>query len=490
MKGMSRSLNYTLPIALIAGLGLSANSVAESGFLKSAHELNGEFRGFCLDVPGHTPNINLDGPLRLHSCKYGEDATDQEWEWLGNGQIYATPFDRCLAAEELAVNGALYIKECADVPEQVWTISDAGNVSPVSHPEFCITIEDEYRLAGAPPWISPVYYAREADLQVCASHDATLTQFRWGDLEELHRSHADTLGRHMPPELASGIRGITSRGGGAQETAALYRDQPRVYEPGEIEVAEGIVYGPHERHRLDIHTDKYRYGDELMPVIIYFHGGGFVRGNRAASRNVSDYFSSLGLVGVNATYRLAADAPWPAGSQDVASAVAWVRENISEYSGDPSQIFVVGISAGAFHVAEYAFRPGIAGENVPRPAGVVLISGIYGADSSDPSDGRIAYFGDDFPRWPEISILGNITRTDVPILLSISDYDSEATKASFVNLVSELTLEHGQMPRMVQLIGHNHYSSGSSIGTQDTQLSREILQLIRAAQGAHLKPQK
>jgi triacylglycerol lipase len=482
MKGIKRFLILKFPVGLI-GFGLSVTASAESEFLKSAHELNGEFRGFCLDVPGHTPDIRVDDPLRLHSCKYGEDATDQEWEWRANSQIYAPPFDRCLAAGALAAHGALYIRVCADVPEQQWTISDAGNVSPASRPDLCITIEDDYRLAGTPPWISPVYYAREADLQVCADHDATLTQFRWGELEELDRTNADTLSNHMPPDLAASIRENVNRGVGAQETAALYRDQSRVYEMGEIEVAEDIAYGPHERHRLDIHTDNYRYGDLPMPVVMYFHGGGFVGGNRASSRNVSDYFASLGLVGVNATYRLASDAQWPAGSQDVAAAVAWVRENIGDYGGDPNQIIVVGKSAGAFHVAEYALRPEIAGDQGPAPAGVALISGTYSADPVDPSAGRIAYFGDDFEQWSDISVLGNMTRTDIPLLLSISDYDSRTTQASFADLVHELTAGYGRMPRVVQLIGHDHFSPNPSIGTQDTQLSREILQLIRSTKG-------
>lgn len=483
MKTMIRLLSCALSITLIL-VGYTAPASAQSAFLKSAHELNGEFRGFCLDVPGHTPNINLDGPLRLHSCKYGEDATDQEWKWIGNGHILAAPFDRCLAAEELTAGGTLYIRDCAEVPEQLWTISDAGNVSPTSRTDLCITIEDDYRLAGAPPWIAPVYYAREADLQICADHDAALTQFRWGELEELERPNADTLSNHMPPQLAAKIRDIVSRGAGAQETAALYRDQPRVYEMGEIEVAENIAYGPHEKHRLDIHTDNYRYGDIPMPVVMYFHGGGFVRGNRANSRNVADYFASLGLVGVNATYRLAADAQWPAGSQDVARAVAWVRENIGDYAGDPNQIFVIGKSAGAFHVAEYALRPEIAGDRGPAPAGVVLISGNYGANTSNASQGRIDYFGDDFEQWQNISTLGNIARSDIPLLLSISAYDLPGTKASFVGLIHELTLRYDRMPRVAQLIGHDHYSPNPSIGTQDTQLSREILQLIRSVQGA------
>lgn len=480
MKNLIRTLYRTLPAAVI-GIGLSTNVSAQSAFLKSAHELNGEFRGFCLDVPGHTPNINLDGPLRLHSCKYGEDATDQEWAWTDNGQLLAVPFDRCLAAETLAGNGALFIKECAEVPEQLWTINAVGNVSPAARPDLCIAIEDDYRLAGAPPWISPVYYARESDLQVCADHPAHLTQFRWGELDELERSNADTLSNHMSPQFAAALREHASRGAGPREIEALYSDQPRVYEMGEIEVAENIAYGPHEKHRLDVHTDNYRYGDTPMPVVVYFHGGGFVRGSRETNRNVADYFASLGLVGVNATYRLAADAQWPAGSQDVASAVAWVRDNIADYGGDPRQITVIGKSAGAFHVAEYALRPDIAGDDGPAPAGVVLISGTYGADRSDSSDGEVAYFGERIERPSEISIVENITRTEIPLLLSISDFDNDALKLEFTSLVHKLTAEHGRLPRTVQLVGHDHYSPNVSIGTQDTQLSREILQIIRSS---------
>ncbi|HSG63373.1 MAG TPA: alpha/beta hydrolase fold domain-containing protein, partial [Gammaproteobacteria bacterium] len=188
---------------------------------------------------------------------------------------------------------------------------------------------------------------------------------------------------------------------------------------------------------------------------------------------------------VNATYRLAPEAKWPAGSRDVARAVAWVREQIRDYGGDPAQIYVIGKSAGAFHVAEFAFRPDIAGDTGPAVAGVVLISGTYAADDASPSANRVAYFGEDLARWPEISVLGHITRDSIPILASISEYDSESTKASFAELVRELTVEHQRMPRTVQLIGHDHYAPNPSIGTADTQLSAEILQLIRSTAGGH-----
>ena len=159
----------------------------------------------------------------------------------------------------------------------------------------------------------------------------------------------------MPPELVTAIRQVTEQGNGASGTRPLYEDQPRVYELDEIEVTRNLSYGSHERQHLDIHTDRLRRSDQPMPVIMYFHGGGFIRGDKDGSRNVADYFASLGLVGVNATYRLAPEAKFPDGANDMGAAVAWVQENIAEYGGDPSRVFVIGKSAAAAHAATYAF---------------------------------------------------------------------------------------------------------------------------------------
>ena len=281
----------------------------------------------------------------------------------------------------------------------------------------------------------------------------------------------------MPAELAAAIRRVTEQGVASSETSSLYTDQPRIYELEEIEVAGNISYGPHERHLLDVHTDTHRNGDG-RPVIMYFHGGGFVRGNKDGNRNVADYFASLGLVGVNATYRLAPEAKWPDGANDVGAAVAWVKENISEYGGDPNQIFVVGKSAAAAHAATYAFRPDVLNPGIPAAAGVIMVSGSYGADSETASEGRISYFGDDFSQWPNISTIGNVERTSIPVMFTVSEFDNPGVAPSLVSLLGEVTEKQGQMPRVVQLIGHNHYSPNPSVGTQDTQLSSAILQFV------------
>ena len=467
----------------IFALCIAAAAGAQSAsFLKTTQPFADDARGFCLDLPGAPPNMALDRPIQSHSCKYGVDSSDLKFVWRDSGQIEAPTYGVCVTAQRVEAGSPLYARDCdrAPGPEQSWSRGPDGQVRPTSRPDLCVTLSSDFRIAGTPAMVMPVFHARDVSLEACSGSAQARQQFRAGMPDELPSSFVATPGQQMPEHLAAAVREIVSRGAGARETARLYDNEPRVYDLSEIEVDGDIAYGPHERHRLDVHTSKVRHTSSRVPVVVYVHGGGFVRGNRHSSRNVSDYFASLGLVGVNITYRLAPEAKWPAGSQDVASAIDWVRENIADYGGDPNQIYVIGKSAGAFHVAEFALRPSVAGDEGPAVAGVVLVSGTYAADTTNPSQGRLDYFGEDLTRWSEISILGNIERTEIPFLLSISDFDSDTTKASFAELTRILTVDYARMPRVVQLSGHDHYAPNPSIGTVDTQLSAEILHLIRS----------
>jgi len=481
---MSLTSIISLIFAFCAATAASAQTAA---FFKTTQSFADDARGFCLDLPGAPPNMDFGRPIQSHSCKYGVDSSDLVFAWRDTGQIEAPEFDVCLTAQRIEAGSPLHARDCsrAPGPEQIWSRGPDGEVRPASRSDLCVTLDSDYRLAGTPAWITPVFHARDVSLEACSSAAQARQQFRPGMPDELPSSFVATPGQQMPEHLAAAVREIVSRGAGARETARLYDDEPRVYELAEIEVDADIAYGPHERHRLDVHTSTVRRSSAPVPVVVYVHGGGFVRGNRHSSRNVSDYFASLGLVGVNITYRLAPEAKWPSGSQDVSRAVAWVRANASDYGGDPNQIYVIGKSAGAFHVAEFALRPTVAGDDGPAVAGVVLVSGTYVADAGNPSQGRIDYFGEDLSRWSDISILGNIERTEIPFLLSISDFDSDTTKASFAELARTLTVDYRRMPRTVQLFGHDHYAPNPSIGTVDTQLSAEILHLIRTTSGSY-----
>jgi len=215
-----------------------------------------------------------------------------------------------------------------------------------------------------------------------------------------------------------------------------------------------------------------------VPVVAVFHGGGLIGGSRANTVTVADYFASIGLVGVNAGYRLAPDSKWPEGARDVAAVITWLHDHVAEYGGNPDQIFTVGISTGSLHTAMYVFRPELVPAATPRIAGAIFCSGPYTFDFSDPTMGELAYFGSDKTRWPQMVVPGNITRFDIPVLMTTAEWDDPRYFAPAAQLFSELVLKHAVMPRYRQSLGHNHVSQLLSIGTVDTSISREILDFI------------
>lgn len=99
---------------------------------------------------------------------------------------------------------------------------------------------------------------------------------------------------------------------------------------------------------LDIYTPK---GAESLPVTVYVHGGGWQKGDKSRAGGMAEAYNNEGYVFVSTNYRLAPDAAFPAWPEDVAAAVAWVHEHISEYGGNPEQLCLMGHSAGAHLVA-------------------------------------------------------------------------------------------------------------------------------------------
>ncbi|HEY7673111.1 MAG TPA: alpha/beta hydrolase [Gammaproteobacteria bacterium] len=291
---------------------------------------------------------------------------------------------------------------------------------------------------------------------------------------------ADVARAGMPGDVAAALAAFGHEFDGeiARQTAAIYAAVPHVYAANAIEVIKDLAYGPHERQHLDIRVLKGARPQVPTPVIVSFHGGGLVGGNREAIANVAEYFATLGYVGVNSGYRLAPDSTWPEGGRDVAAAVTWLHDNVARYGGDPEQIFVIGISTGAFHAATFVFRPELMPATSARPAGAILVSGPYDFDFESPSRGELAYFGADPARWPERVVTGNVTRADIPVLMTTAEWDNARYTRAYAALFEELVIEHGVVPRYLQSLGHNHSSQLLSVGTADTSVSSIIVDFI------------
>lgn len=107
-----------------------------------------------------------------------------------------------------------------------------------------------------------------------------------------------------------------------------------------IPVAEGEI-------RIRIYNDAGRFIKRMLPVVVYYHGGGFQHG----SIETFDYYSrklasSLEAVVVVIEYRLAPDFVFPTAVNDAYSGLLWTYEHITDYGGDRENIFVMGGSAG------------------------------------------------------------------------------------------------------------------------------------------------
>ena len=124
----------------------------------------------------------------------------------------------------------------------------------------------------------------------------------------------------------------------------LFRDR-RVERTGDISYVEGGG----RRQRLDIYRPKV--GVERAPVLLQIHGGGWVIGDKSQQGlPLMMHLAAEGWVCVANNYRLSPKVAFPEHLIDCKRALAWVREHIAEYGGNPDFVVVTGGSAGG-HLA-------------------------------------------------------------------------------------------------------------------------------------------
>jgi acetyl esterase/lipase len=144
-------------------------------------------------------------------------------------------------------------------------------------------------------------------------------------------------------------------------------------------VAEAVPYGASPAQQVDIFmpltvpdsaSESGGAPARSLPVVIFFHGGGWAAGSRDTYGFAGRAFASEGFVTVVAGYRLVPEGRWPLFMEDAAAAVRWTRANIARYGGDPERIILAGHSAGAHIALLLALDPEWLGADV-LPGGAV-----------------------------------------------------------------------------------------------------------------------
>lgn len=137
-------------------------------------------------------------------------------------------------------------------------------------------------------------------------------------------------------------------------------------------------YGHGPRQSLDIWVPETARADDRLPVVVFFHGGGWDSGDRGSYGFVGRALANEGFVAVVPDYRLVPRAHWPDFLQDGAAAVAWVRDHVASLGGDPDRIALMGHSAGAYNAAMLALDPQWLRGAGSDPAAIRGVAGLAG----------------------------------------------------------------------------------------------------------------
>ena len=88
-------------------------------------------------------------------------------------------------------------------------------------------------------------------------------------------------------------------------------------------------------------------GEGPFPVVVFFHGGGWVRGSLDAYEGPCRLLTNeTDCVVVSVDYRRAPEHPFPAGFKDCYQAAEWAATHAADLQGDPDRVAVAGDSAG------------------------------------------------------------------------------------------------------------------------------------------------
>jgi acetyl esterase/lipase len=126
-----------------------------------------------------------------------------------------------------------------------------------------------------------------------------------------------------------------------------------------VEKTNVVSYGPHGRANLaDIWRRRDLPRDGKAPVLLQVPGGAWMIGmRRPQAYPLMSHLAARGWVCVSIGYRVSPRHTWPDHIVDVKRALAWVKENIADYGGDPNFVAITGGSAGGHLTALAALTP-------------------------------------------------------------------------------------------------------------------------------------
>ena len=187
---------------------------------------------------------------------------------------------------------------------------------------------------------------------------------------------------------------------------------------------KNVTYDTAHHLQLDVYAP--RKIKEPKKVLIFVHGGNWIHGKKSIYRFYGKGMARKGIIGVVVNYRLSPYANYEGMANDVATAVAWVKNNCKAIGGDTNNIYISGHSAGGQIAALVATDNSyFEKQQMPNPIkGTVLID-AFGLDmyryfSVSKNEGDTTYkkvFGNDPVTWKKASPAYHLKKDMPPFLM-------------------------------------------------------------------------
>jgi acetyl esterase/lipase len=250
----------------------------------------------------------------------------------------------------------------------------------------------------------------------------------------------------MVPGFAQNKSGITGKTDTSYSTYSAYKSTLKKY-PDITIVPEMPSAGVKENRNLvyctigsrDLHIDAFIPAiqpKKRKPGVLIIHGGGWRSGNRAQHVPLAQRLAKAGYAAFTVEYRLSTEALYPAGIQDIKTALRWMHANAKKFNVDLNKIAVLGFSAGGQLAAlagatseNPVFEAGECLKNYPSTVNAVIdIDGTLSfthpesgeGDDSRSTSAATYWFGyakkDNTPLWDQASPLTYARQTKVPYL--------------------------------------------------------------------------
>ncbi len=221
-----------------------------------------------------------------------------------------------------------------------------------------------------------------------------------------------------------------------------------------VSVTRDVAYADGPRRRLDIYRPPG--GGGRAPLIVFLYGGSWRTGSKEEYPFVALPLAARGAVVVVPDYRLYPEVAFPAFLDDNARAVAWAVAHAPELGADPSRVFLVGHSAGAYNAAMLGLDPRLlaaAGYDRRRLVGVVGLAGPYDFLPITGDDIKPVFAPvDDGPLSQPVSYVDGL---NPPMLLLAGDADTTVNPRNTLSLAEKIRAAGGRVEaRILPGIGH------------------------------------